>query len=151
MNTNEVQEELSIRIANIEEEETRLQEWLECLQRVGAIAAEWKVELPAIQPKPTVQSELAQVEISLLDPVEESIRNAEEQTHPEAEGQSACLDRASFEMNLQQLRQSAEQEKEKQNLQDKEFDQLREQLCASRPRSSISGRLGTLMSFLMKV
>ena len=54
MNVYAVQaEELSTQIANIEEEETRLQEWLECLQRVGAIAAEWKVELPAIQPKPT--------------------------------------------------------------------------------------------------
>ena len=151
MNSYQVQEELSIRIANIEEEETRLQEWLECLQRVGVIAAEWKVELREIQRKPAVQRASVQEEPAPVEPLVEGIELTDEETEPQAVGQSAGLDAESFERNLQQLRQRGEQENENQRLQDREFDQLREQLCASRPKSSISGRLGTLMSFLVKV
>jgi hypothetical protein len=151
MNSYEVQKELNTRIVNIEAEESRLQQWLECLQRVGAIAAEWNEGLSEIQLKPEVQSEPVLEEPTPVEAVADAIELTEEDTQPEAEGQPACWDRDSFERNLEQLRQRGQQENENQRLQDREFDQLREQLCASRPKSSLSGRLGTLMSFLIKV
>ena len=151
MSVHKMQENLKIRISNIEEEETRLQGWLECLQKVGAITAEWKVELPEIELKPAAQNEPAQEEFTRVDPIEECLESTEEKTQSVVETQPAYLDRDRFEMNLQQLRQRAEESKENQQLQEKEFEQLREQLCASRLQSPIGGRLGTLMSFLMKV
>ena len=151
MNTYQIQEELSVRIADIEEEESRLQEWLECLQRVGAIAAEWKVELPQIQSKPAVRSEPVPQKVTPVEPVAEATERIEEETEPPAEGRSVAWDRDRFESNLQQLRQSGVQDKETERLQEEELDQLREQLCASRRKSSFGGRLGTLMSFLVKV
>lgn len=151
MNVHTVEAKLNIQIAKMEEEETRLQDWLECLRKVESIAGEWNQQPSETQLKPAVQSEGAQEESGRANPVEESAASAEEQTQPEGEAKPVFLDRAGFEMNLQQLRQSAEQEKENQKLQEKEFEQLRKQLCASRPKSSISGRLGVLMSFLAKM
>ena len=147
MNLHQVEEKLSIQVANIEEEETRLREWLHCLRRLGAIAKEWEVPLAEINLLSAAERE----PFAPVDPFKASMETPVEETQPQAQVQSAFLNRDRFEMNLQQLRRSGEQQKEDQRLQEREFEQLREQLCASRPKSSNGGRMGSLMSFLMKV
>jgi DNA repair ATPase RecN len=44
MNVQEVQARMEAQLTGLEEQESRLQEWLECLRRLEGIAAEWSSE-----------------------------------------------------------------------------------------------------------
>jgi hypothetical protein len=45
MKVQEVEARIEAQIMNLEDEESRLQEWLDCLRKLDGIAAEWNVDL----------------------------------------------------------------------------------------------------------
>jgi hypothetical protein len=63
-------------IRSLEEQETRLQEWLECLQRLGDIAAAWNLE-----PFETVPEEPLE-EVSIME-AQEAVETRPEEVRPE--------------------------------------------------------------------
>ena len=67
MNVQEVEARMVARITGLEEEESRMQEWLDCLRRVPEIAAQWQM-------KP--EKEILETETLSSEPVEEFDRSA---------------------------------------------------------------------------
>lgn len=83
MNVQEVEARMVEQITGLEEQETRLQEWLECLRKVEGIAAQWDVELiETVSEEPRERSaEVSQV--SEPAPIQEPVEIREKLSGPE--------------------------------------------------------------------
>ena len=86
MNVQEVEARMVARITGLEEEESRLQEWLECLRKLDGIAAQWQMkhtEEPVIETQPVQVRELVELveAIPNIETGQESLGKLHEECH----------------------------------------------------------------------
>ena len=85
MNVQEVEARMAARLSGLEDQESRLQQWLECLRRVEGIAAEWNVDLAGDKAIETGTKEVSvSVEelelVTELEAVQESLEPVSEES-----------------------------------------------------------------------
>ena len=91
MNVQEVEAKMVAQITGLEEQESRLQEWLQCLRKLDGIAAQWQSEAIDAATIETSPEDFEEVEmVCELDAVHESLQQAhEERIAEEKEAQMA--------------------------------------------------------------
>jgi hypothetical protein len=132
MRVNEVEQKLTARITGLEDEETRMQEWLDCLRRVQVIASQWQSDSAdqstEIASRPHVDAE-------------EEIRS-----DPSPSVSIVQPELVSYQQSPDYLRAGIANRDSSQDLADTCFEELRDRLVTPENKSSVRQMFGFLSS-----